>query len=933
MKKFKSLLAVVLSVMMVASVVVLPASAVSADVWDGTADTSWYNSTATEFTLTTAEQLAGLAVLVNTQSVTFAGKTIKLGADIQLQSDSDMANYASWSTSVAPANTWTPIGYYNVGNFRGTFDGQGYTISGMYINDSKSTLFGGRPGLFGYINGATIMNVAVTKSYVNGKNCTGIVAAFHSGNAPTFDNIAITDCTVVGTNDGASFIMGKMGGFSGQTLSFTNIIVESSMIQSGWGGGGLLGYASGGAMGAVVIENCDVELDLVGTYTDDRGVGGLIGYFGQYANPGKSTINTIDIKNTNVDVKATANRDVGGVVGTFLLAKADTITFDGVDVTADIDCHGSTVNISDIGAVISYVRVNELTGALAFKNMNVQGIVKMGQNSGGLIGRLNSLGTFKSFAAIEVDNVTMNVDFIAKKGTGNAQCVGGIIGLGQNNVGSLTVNKYTSNSSFSSISKDGGNSNFGGLVGSATFGTNTISNVTMNDTYEALGNSVGGLYGTTSSTSLEVSGSNITASISAGDNIGGLVGSATKMTTLDVTKTDINVTLNGTGHAGALGGTFGTALTSAACTKVNVTSTTTGNSLVGLEIGTTLIAKSFKNNSNSEVPGINVQEVEDDTPDDNPVEGEGCTCKTRPDWSAWYVDKVMVCTPGKEEDGHSYRVCRNCGGKEERVIKAEHRFSDWNTSCTLGLDENGMVNATRVCASCGTVEVSKEAMFATHKHTTWIVEKDATVNEDGVQNLICADCSTVLSTAPVSYDVEYTDISGHKYEADIKFVTERGLFNGMGDGKFEPETTMTRGMIVTVFARLSGVSEGEYKNNFTDVADESYYAPFVGWAQAAGIVYGYGDGTFRPNDEVTKEQAIAMIDRYLTFIGNTDTTSDEKATFSDLATGSEWAKGAVEELIRFGIVRADDTVLRPTESATRAELANFFANLLRYIEK
>jgi len=265
----------------------------------------------------------------------------------------------------------------------------------------------------------------------------------------------------------------------------------------------------------------------------------------------------------------------------------------------------------------------------------------------------------------------------------------------------------------------------------------------------------------------------------------------------------------------------------------------------------------------------------------------------------------------------------------------------------MDTDGDGLAAPTRRCIrTCGTVETGTPEAVS-HK-AVWVTVTAPTATEAGTSALVCNECHLIIDTTPIPETgvtpvvpappvvpgvTTYVDIAGHKYADDIMFVTEYGLFNGMGNNKFEPETTMTRGMIVTVLARLAKVDVTSYTNNFNDVDSDSYYAPYVGWAEAAEITNGYGDGTFRPNEEITKEQAIAMIARYLVYINNTDNTSANKADFADLGSVSEWAEGYVDELIRLGIVEADDTTLRPTDDATRAELANFFANAVRYLTK
>ena len=204
----------------------------TADVWDGTVDTTWYNDTDTEFTLDTAEQLAGLAKLVDGGN-TFAGKTIKLGADVDLAS--------------LPFN---PIGHSSNGkSFNGTFDGQGHTISNMYEQSDLSAwqYEGEYYGLFAYTNGATIKNVTIADAYISsGRNeAAGVV-----GNAvdTTFSDITISNTTLIAYNNSAGGVAAECYG----NCSFTNITVdEDTVIGPLWGTydvrlGGVVGLVHAG---------------------------------------------------------------------------------------------------------------------------------------------------------------------------------------------------------------------------------------------------------------------------------------------------------------------------------------------------------------------------------------------------------------------------------------------------------------------------------------------------------------------------------------------------------------------------------------------------------------------------------------------------------------------------------------------------------------
>ncbi|MCL2100660.1 MAG: hypothetical protein FWH22_02965, partial [Fibromonadales bacterium] len=149
-----------------------------ASVWNGTTNTAWYNTTDTEFTITTAEQLAGLAQLVN-EGNGFNGKTINLGANIVLN---NTVGWESWGEDTGGLRSWTPIGNF-VRSFSGTFDGKGHEVSGIYISITSDISFASsRQGLFGYVGtGGTVKNVGVVDFYIKGDQSVGGVAGLNGG--------------------------------------------------------------------------------------------------------------------------------------------------------------------------------------------------------------------------------------------------------------------------------------------------------------------------------------------------------------------------------------------------------------------------------------------------------------------------------------------------------------------------------------------------------------------------------------------------------------------------------------------------------------------------------------------------------------------------------------------------------------------------------
>jgi len=213
------------------------------EIWDGRYYVdSWYtnNPSATEFTITTAQQLLGFAKLVNDGN-DFTGKTIKLGEHIKVNSTTNWDN-----------KNWIAIGTNN-NRFNGTFDGAGFTIQGVYIYNT-----GDVQGLFGSLNDyGTIKNVRVTYSYINGKNFVGGLVGYNQG--------TISDSYFSGTASGSTYLGGLVGCNKGGIISGS----YSTGTISGTGDnvGGLVGYNIGS------IENSYSTNSVTG----NSYVGGFVG--------------------------------------------------------------------------------------------------------------------------------------------------------------------------------------------------------------------------------------------------------------------------------------------------------------------------------------------------------------------------------------------------------------------------------------------------------------------------------------------------------------------------------------------------------------------------------------------------------------------------------------------------------------------------------
>ena len=154
---------------------------------------------------------------------------------------------------------------------------------------------------------------------------------------------------------------------------------------------------------------------------------------------------------------------------------------------------------------------------------------------------------------------------------------------------------------------------------------------------------------------------------------------------------------------------------------------------------------------------------------------------------------------------------------------------------------------------------------------------------------------------------------------------EEGWMSGTSAVTFAPNASTTRGMIVSVLYRLEGSPEAG-DSTFTDVKAGAYYAKAVAWAAENGIVGGYGDGTFGPNDEITREQLAAILYRYAQFKGYDVSKKADLTAYSDYAQVSAYAKDAVAWANAAGILSGTSaTTLSPRDHATRAQVAAILA--------
>jgi len=190
--------------------------------------------------------------------------------------------------------------------------------------------------------------------------------------------------------------------------------------------------------------------------------------------------------------------------------------------------------------------------------------------------------------------------------------------------------------------------------------------------------------------------------------------------------------------------------------------------------------------------------------------------------------------------------------------------------------------------------------------------------------------------ALISNTVGFADLEGHWSKDAVNDLASRLVVSG-ADGRFNPNAAITRAEFAALIVRALGLSDKDSYAEFKDVKDEQWFAGAVGKARKYNIINGYADGTFRPDNTITREEAMAIIARAMNLAGmETDLSgSDAESALSRFADGhtvSNWAKRAVAASVKSGLVKGSEAGLQPVSNITRAEAASIIQRLLKLTE-
>ena len=179
----------------------------------------------------------------------------------------------------------------------------------------------------------------------------------------------------------------------------------------------------------------------------------------------------------------------------------------------------------------------------------------------------------------------------------------------------------------------------------------------------------------------------------------------------------------------------------------------------------------------------------------------------------------------------------------------------------------------------------------------------------------------------------YHDVdTGRWYHEGVDYAIAHGLMNGVGNGMFEPESSMTRAMLVTVLWRYAGSPAG-WENPFTDVPNGSWFTQAVAWAAENGIVNGVGNHKFEPDSNITREQMAAILFRYAAMSGFDTSARGNLDQYPDRGDVSGYAVEPLSWAVAEGLIKGTDNgngiLLDPQGNATRAQVATIIMRFIR----
>lgn len=196
--------------------------------------------------------------------------------------------------------------------------------------------------------------------------------------------------------------------------------------------------------------------------------------------------------------------------------------------------------------------------------------------------------------------------------------------------------------------------------------------------------------------------------------------------------------------------------------------------------------------------------------------------------------------------------------------------------------------------------------------------------------------SLTNSTYTLVYNpVEFNDLNDHWAKDSINNMGSRMIVSGVGNNNYDPDGNITRAEVATIVIKALGLEEGVGEQSFSDISESDWFCEAVKTAASYGLISGYNDGTFKPNDKITREQVMAVIAHAIKITGLETELTDEEISellseYEDAKIISDYAKESIATCVKTGIVSGKtETTLAPRINISRAEVAVIVERLLQ----
>ncbi len=241
--------------------------------------------------------------------------------------------------------------------------------------------------------------------------------------------------------------------------------------------------------------------------------------------------------------------------------------------------------------------------------------------------------------------------------------------------------------------------------------------------------------------------------------------------------------------------------------------------------------------------------------------------------------------------------------------------------------------AGKHCTRCDYKEGMETIAALGHAWDEGKVTKEATETTQGSVTYTCTRCPAtkrdILPASGLVATAVYNDVKNDTswFYPGVQYCLSYGLMSGMGNGSFAPGEYTTRAQVAQILYNLHGNPEVSGGTPFTDVPEGAWYQKAVTWAHSVGIVNGVTATTFSPNANITRQDFVLMLMRYLNNVRMVDRTwkPDDLSRFVDAGSVGFWALDAMKDAVAINAISGvtDDgrLYIQPARNATRAEAA------------